>query len=42
MDAEGTRFDSNKVEAIFKQLHPIMVIKVQAFLGAAGFFKKYI
>ena len=42
MDAEGIRPDPSKVEAILKQLHPITIMGVRAFLGTVGFFKKYI
>ena len=42
VDAEGTRPDPGKVEAILKQPRPTTIIGVRAFLEAAGFFKKYI
>ena len=42
MDTEGIRPDPGKVEVIFKQPRPTMIMEVRAFLGAAGFFKKYI
>jgi len=42
VDAEGTRPNLGKVEAILKQSHLITITKVRAFLKVAGFFKKYI
>src|SRR6266540_3156136 len=42
VDAEGTKPDPGKVEAILKQPRPTTIIGVRAFLEAAGFFKKYI
>src|SRR6266496_1416024 len=42
VDAEGTRPDPGKVEAILKQPRLTTITEVRAFLGAAGFFKKYI
>src|SRR6266542_4113560 len=42
VDAEGTRPDPGKVEAILKQPRPTTITGMRAFLGAAGFFKKYI
>src|SRR6266511_943499 len=42
VDAEGTRPDPGKVDAIFKQPRPTTITGVRAFLGVAGFFKKYI
>ncbi len=42
VDAEGIRPDLGKVEAILKQPWPTTITEVWAFLGAAGFFKKYI
>ncbi len=42
VDAEKIRPDLSKVEAILKQLRLTIITRVQAFLGAADFFKKYI
>jgi len=42
MDAKGIRPDLGKVEVIFKQPCSNTITEVRAFLGAAGFFKKYI
>ncbi len=42
IDAEGTRPDPSKVEAILKQPRPTTITGVRVFLEAAGFFKKYI
>ncbi len=42
MDAEGTRSDPGKVKVILKQPCLTTITEVRAFLGIAGFFKKYI
>jgi len=42
VDAEEIRSDLGKVEAILKQPRPTTITGVRAFLGAVGFFKKYI
>src|SRR6266540_5275950 len=42
VDAEGTRPDPGKVEAILKQPRPTTITEMRAFLEAVGFFKKYI
>jgi len=42
VDAERIRPNPDKVEAIFKQLCLTTITRVKAFLGAVGFFKKYI